>query len=127
MLHRSTSVPVWSPLHWLPLRRASLRGPVATLLRYVAIAIVLTAIGCAYLWQVNVLSNLHDDTLRLERLTARQEQENVVLAAQLAQWNSPAYIAKRSAEEGYVFADAHIVQVAESAISSAHIDSGSSH
>lgn len=127
MLHRPTSVPIWSPLHWLPLRRGVLRGPVATLLRYVAIAVILTVIGCAYLWQVNALSNLHDDTLRLQRLTARQEQENVILAAQLAQWNSPAYIAKRSAEEGYVEAPANIIQVAESASSSAYIASGTSH
>lgn len=125
MLHRPSSVPIWSPLHWLPLRRGILRGPVATLLRYVAIAVVLTVIGCAYLWQVNALSTLHDNTIQLQLMTARQEEENVILAAQLAQWNSPAYIAKRSAEEGYVEAPAHIIQVAESAITSAGIASGS--
>lgn len=108
-------------------RRGILSGPVATLFRYVAVVLVLTAIGCAYLWQVNALSTLHEDTAELQIITARQEEENVILAAQLAQWNSPAYVAKRSAEEGYVVAPAHIIQVAEGAISSARIDRGSSH
>ena len=57
MLHRSTSAPVWSPARWVNQRRGLLTGPTSNLLRYVMLAAILTAIGCAYLWQVNSLSD----------------------------------------------------------------------
>jgi hypothetical protein len=104
MLDRPTSAPVWSPVRWLTDRLGALTGPFSGLLRYVLIAAVLTAIGCLYLWQVNDLSTLHEKTLKLQSEARVLEQENVGLAQQLAQWNSPAYVEKRSAELGYAAA-----------------------
>ena len=110
MLNRSTSAPVWSPWRWLTGHLGALTGPYSGLLRYVLIAAVLSAIGCLYLWQVNDLSTLHEKTLKLEWQAGALEQQNVVLAEQLAQWNSPAYVDKRSAEQGYVAAPKRTIQ-----------------
>jgi predicted PurR-regulated permease PerM len=104
MLHRPTSAPVWSPLRWLGDRRAALTGPISGLLRYVIIAALLTAIGIVYLWQVNSLSNTYEATLKLEQRARDLEQQNWLLAEQLAQWSSPAYVDRLSAEQGYVAA-----------------------
>lgn len=104
MLHRPTSAPVWSPLRWLGERRAALAGPLSGLLRYVIIAALLTAVGIAYLWQVNSLSNTYEATLKLESQARDLEQQNWLLAEQLAQWSSPAYVDRLSAEQGYVAA-----------------------
>ncbi|MCU0508208.1 MAG: hypothetical protein MUC34_07385 [Anaerolineae bacterium] len=102
MLHRPTSAPIWSPLRWLGDRRAALAGPLSGLLRYVIIAALLTAIGCVYLWQVNSLSNTYDATLKLEAQARDLEQQNWLLAEQLARWSSPAYVDRLSVEQGYV-------------------------
>ena len=104
MLHRPTSAPVWSPLRWLGERRAILAGPLSGLLRYVIIAALLTAIGIVYLWQVNSLSNTYEATLKLETQAHDLEQQNWLLAEQVAQWSSPAYVDRLSAEQGYVAA-----------------------
>ena len=109
MLHRPTAAPVWTPARWLHQRREALAGPTSNLLRYVMIAAILTAIGCAYLWQVNSLSDIYDKTLGLQADASELEKQNVVLAEQLAQWNSPAYVGKRSTEEGYVVASPHAI------------------
>jgi hypothetical protein len=102
MLHRPTSAPIWSPLRWLGDRRTALAGPLSGLLRYVIIAALLTAIGCVYLWQVNSLSNTYDATLKLEAQARDLEQQNWLLAEQLARWSSPAYVDRLSVEQGYV-------------------------
>ncbi len=109
MLDRPTSTPVWSPVRSLTDRLGALTGPFSGLLRYVLIAAVLTAIGCLYLWQVNNLSTLHEETLKLQGQAKVLEQQNVGLAEQLAQWNSPAYVDKRSAELGYVAAPKRVI------------------
>jgi hypothetical protein len=83
-------------------RRAALAGPLSGLLRYVIIAALLTAIGCAYLWQVNSLSNTYDATLKLEAQARDLEQQNWLLAEQLARWSSPAYVDRLTVEQGYV-------------------------
>ncbi len=109
MLDRPTSTPVWSPMRWLTDRLGALTGPFSGLLRYVLIAAVLTAIGCLYLWQVNDLSTLHQKTIELQGQSKILEQQNVGLAEQLAQWNSPAYVDKRSTEQGYVAAPKRMI------------------
>lgn len=103
MLHRPTSAPAWSPLRWLGGRRA-LTGPTSGLLRYVIIAALLTAIGCVYLWQVNSLTNLYEATRDLQADARQLEQDNWLLAEQLARWSSPSYVDRRSSEQGYVLA-----------------------
>jgi hypothetical protein len=93
---------VWSPLKWLGGRRIALSGPTSGLLGYVLIAALLTAIGCVYLWQVNSLTNLYESTLDLQADARKLEQDNWILAEQLAQWSSPAHVDRRSTEQGYV-------------------------
>ncbi len=102
MLHRPTTAPAWSPARRLAERLGALAGPSSGLLRYVLIAALLAAIGCLYLWQVNDLSTLHEKTVELQWQARTLEQQNVVLAEQLAQWSSPAYVDRHSAEQGYV-------------------------
>jgi hypothetical protein len=104
MLHRPTSAPIWNPLRWLGERRAALAGPLPALLRYVIIAALLTAIGIAYLWQVNNLSTTYEATLKLDEQAADLEQQNWLLAEQLARWSSPSHVDRLSAEQGYVAA-----------------------
>ncbi len=104
MLHRPTAAPVLSPGRWFNDRLRTFSGPYSGLLRYVLIAAVLTAVFSLYLWQVNDLSTLHDNTLALQDKAHVLEQQNVVLAEQLAQWNSPTYVDQLSSQQGYVLA-----------------------
>jgi hypothetical protein len=104
MLERTTSAPVWSPVRRVSHRLWALTGLSSGLLRYVLIAAVLCGIACVYLWQVNDLSSLHEDTLELQYQASVLEEKNVILAEQLAKWNSPAYVDKLSVEAGYVVA-----------------------
>lgn len=104
MLHRLTSSPVWSPLRWLGGRRVALTGPMSSLLRYVLLAALLTAIGCVYLWQVNGLRAMYEATANLQVEARNLEQDNVLLAEQLARWSSPAYVDRLSTEQGYALA-----------------------
>lgn len=104
MLHRPISAPVWAPAQWLRQRGRALTASTSNLLRYVLVAAILTAIGCAYLWQVNRLSGIYDKTVALQDEAHQLEIQNVMLIEQLAQWNSPDYVQKRSTEEGYVAA-----------------------
>jgi hypothetical protein len=104
MLNRTTTAPVWSPVRRASHRLWALTGLSSGLLRYVLIAAVLTAIGCIYLWQVNDLSTLHENTAELQHKATVLEEKNVILAEQLAKWNSPAYVDKLSSEAGYVVA-----------------------
>lgn len=116
MLHRPTSAPIWSPLRWLGERRAALAGPLSGLLRYVIIAALLTAVGIAYLWQVNSLSNTYEATRTLEKQARDLEQQNWLLAEQLARWSSPSYVDRLSAEQGYVAAS--VITLSEPMIAS---------
>ena len=75
MLDRSTSAPAWSPVRRVTHRLWALTGLSSGLLRYVLIAAVLTAIGCVYLWQVNDLSTLHENTLESAGRGARPRTE----------------------------------------------------
>jgi hypothetical protein len=119
MLQRPSSPSIWSPSRWLNERRGLLTGPISSLLRYVLIAAFLTAIGCVYLWQVNSVSTIYDKTILLQAEAARQEVVNVMLAEQLAQWSSPAYVDRRSTEEGYVQAPSRVIQAPIVGVSSA--------
>jgi len=87
-----------------------LTSPTSNLLRYVLAAAILTAIGCAYLWQVNSLSDIHDKTVVLQREARQLETQNVTLAEQLAQWSTPAHVERRSADEGYVVASPRAIR-----------------
>lgn len=109
MLHRPTSAPAWSPARRVSIHLGALTGPASGLLRFVLITAILAAIGCLYLWQVNDLSTLHDNTEKLHRQAGFLEQQNVVLAEQLARWNAPAYVEELSTQQGYVFAPKRLI------------------
>jgi hypothetical protein len=119
MLHHPTSVQAWSPVRWLTGGRGLLTGPTSNLLRYLAIAAVLCAIGCTYLWQVNSLSTTYDQTIALQSEAYQLEAENVVLAEQFAQWSAPAYVDKRSREDGFVQAPSRTIPAPAVAVSEA--------
>jgi hypothetical protein len=117
MLHRPTSVPIWSPSRRSNDRRGLLTGPTSNLLRYLVIAAILTAIGCAYLWQVNSLSTIYDHTRDLQGEAYRLEADNVVLAEQLAQWSTPAYVDSQSTDDGFVAATSRTIPMLDVAVS----------
>jgi predicted PurR-regulated permease PerM len=95
MLNRAVSSPTWAPSRWAEWRRGLSTRQAAILLRYVLVVAVLCAAGCLYLWQVNTISILSNETMKLERQARDKEAANVLLMQQLAQWESPAYIDQR--------------------------------
>ena len=95
MLNRAVSAPTWTPSRWTNWRRTLSRKDTARLLRYVLAVVVLCLIGCLYLWQVNDIKNISNDTIQLRVETSALEATNVSLMRQLAQWQSPAYIEQR--------------------------------
>lgn len=101
MLQRTTSG-LYSPSRWTNWRRGLLSGPTSLLLKYVAIAAIVTAIGCLYIWQTNNLRQIYRATSRLSVERIGLEQTNVNLVNQLAQWNTPRYVDERGEVEGYV-------------------------
>ncbi len=102
MLNRITSTSTWPHGRTAGWRRDLWAGANSTLARYLLVLAAICALGCAYLWQANDLSELQQKTVKLEFKAAGLEKENVRLAEQTAHWNAPAYIEKRMREEGYV-------------------------
>ena len=113
MLQRATSglysPSRWTPGRWSNWRRGLVAGPTSVLLRYVAIAALLTAVGCLYLWQTNSLRQIQVATAALRSERAELEQANVNLVNQLALWNTPAYVEARSKAAGYVTTQSQLV------------------
>ena len=105
MLNRAVSSPVLTPSRWITWRRTLSRKDTAILLRYVLVVAMLCAIGCLYLWQVNDIKNISDETIWLQKRSGRMEAENVSLMLQLARWQSPAHIDRRGRELGFVPSD----------------------
>jgi hypothetical protein len=56
---------------------------------------VLCAAGCLYIWQINTISIISNNMMKLERQARDKEAANALLMQQLAQWESPAYIDQR--------------------------------
>jgi len=98
MLNRAVSTPSWTPNRWTNWRRALSRKETSILFRYLLVVSVLCALGCVYIWQVNTISNISNDTLALESQAESLEAGNVILMQQLALWESPSYIAQRVRE-----------------------------
>ena len=55
----------------------------------------IAAIGVGYVWQKNQIYRLGDEKLKRERILTAAEKRNTMLAAQLAQLKSPAYLESR--------------------------------
>lgn len=100
MLNRAMSSPTWTPSRWTNWRRTLSRKDTASLLRYVLVVAVLCLVGCLYLWQVNDIKNISNDTVDLRVEASALEAVNVSLMQQLAQWQSPAYIEQRGGALG---------------------------
>ena len=58
MLNRTVSSPTWTPNRWTDLRGGLSDRQAAMVRRYVLMVVILSALGCVYLWQVNVITDL---------------------------------------------------------------------
>ena len=94
MLNRAISSPTWAP------SRLS-AGQAALVRRYVLIVIILSALGCIYLWQVNVITDLRQRTAVIRAETVDVEGANSVLMQQLARWESPSRIEQAANAAGW--------------------------
>ncbi len=99
MLNRTT---VSTPLAWGALRKRLLAGPNAWLSQLVLIAVMVSLLACAYLWQSNAISDIEGDTVVTLQKTAKLERSNTDLMLQLARWNHPAHIEQEARKQGMV-------------------------
>jgi hypothetical protein len=76
--------------------------------RYVFLVVVLSALGCLYLWQINVITDLRQQTKKLRVQAESLEGGNASLMEQLTRWESPAYIEQQALSAGWRPADAPI-------------------
>jgi hypothetical protein len=105
MLNRAISSPTWAP------SRLS-AGNAALVRRYVLMVIILSTLGCVYLWQVNVITDLRQQTRLMLGQTVELEGANAPLMQQLAQWESPSHIDQAANAAGWQRAETPIyVQV----------------
>ena len=102
MLNRTSLTTPGMRLNWGALLRGVLAGPNAWLMQLTLIAVVVSLLACAYLWQSSALRDIQKDTRQTERMLTTLEHENVSLMLQLAKWNAPAYIEERARKEGMV-------------------------
>ncbi len=58
MLNRAISSPTWAPSRWADWRRGLSDSQAAMVRRYVLMVVVLSALGCIYLWQLNAITDL---------------------------------------------------------------------
>jgi hypothetical protein len=115
MLNRAISSPAWTPSRWTDWRRGLSDRQAAMVRRYVLLVIFLSALGCVYLWQVNVITDLRQKTGKMRDQTEEIEGTNAVLMQQLAQWASPSRIDQAARAAGWQRVDAPMyVQVPSS-------------
>jgi hypothetical protein len=104
---RTASSGALAPGRWSDWRTISTRQA-AMVRRYVFLVIVLSALGCLYLWQINVITDLRQQTKALQAKAESIEGANAALMEQLARWESPAYIEQQALAAGWRPADAPI-------------------
>jgi cell division protein FtsL len=102
MLNRTSLTTPGMRLNWGALLRGVLAGPNAWLMQLTLIAVVVSLLACAYLWQSSALRDIQKDTRQTERMLTTLERENVSLMLQVAKWNAPAYIEEKARREGMV-------------------------
>jgi len=105
MLNQTVSSPTWTPN-----RRTDWRGGLsdrqaAMVRRYVLLVVILSALGCIYLWQVNVITHLRQETWKMHLRTVEIEGSNAVLMEKLARWESPSRIEQAASAAGWLRAD----------------------
>ena len=101
MLNRNISSPTWTPNRWTDLRGGLSDRQAARVRRYVLMVVILSALGCIYLWQVNVITDLRQKTWRMHAKTVEVEGANSVLMLQLARWESPSRIEQAASAAGW--------------------------
>jgi hypothetical protein len=101
MLNRTISSPTWTPSRWTDLRGGLSDRQAAMVRRYVLMVIILSALGCIYLWQVNVITDLRQRTWIMRDQTVEIEGTNAVLMQQLARWESPSRIEQAASAAGW--------------------------
>jgi hypothetical protein len=106
MLNRTVSSPTWTPNRWTDLRGGLSDRQAAMVRRYVLMVVILSALGCIYLWQVNVITDLRQRTAAMRAQTVEVEAANSVLMQQLARWESPSRIEQAAAAAGWRRVDA---------------------
>jgi hypothetical protein len=101
MLNRTISSPTWTPNRWTDLRGGLSDRQAALVRRYVLMVVILSALGCIYLWQVNVITDLRQRTWKMRAQTIEVEGANSVLMQQLARWESPSRIEQAASAAGW--------------------------
>jgi cell division protein FtsL len=102
MLNRTSLTTPGMRLNWGALLRGVLAGPNAWLMQLTLIAVVVSLLACAYLWQSSALRDIQKDTRQTDEKLMDLERENVALMLQVTQWNAPAYIEEKARREGMV-------------------------
>ena len=105
---RTASSETLAPSRWSDWRSSLSARQAAMVRRYVFLVVVLSALGCLYLWQVNMITDLRVQTKELREQAEGIEGGNADLMQQLAQWESPAYIEQQALAAGWRPADAPI-------------------
>ena len=105
MLNRAVSSPTWTPSRWTDLRGGLSDRQAALVRRYVLLVVILSALGCVYLWQVNVITHFRQETWKMHAETVEIEGSNAVLMEQLARWESPSRIEQAASAAGWRRAD----------------------
>ncbi len=103
---RTTTSGTLAPSRWADRRSSLFARQAAMARRYVFLVVILSALGCLYLWQVNMITDLRVQTQDLREQAKGIEGGNADLMQQLAQWESPAYIEQQALAAGWRPADA---------------------
>ena len=106
MQNRAISSPTWTANRRSDWRRGLSDRQAAMVRRYVLMVVILSALGCIYLWQVNVITDLRQKTWRMRAQTVEVEAANSVLMQQLARWQSPSRIEQAATAAGWRRVDA---------------------
>jgi hypothetical protein len=101
MLNRAISSPTRTSSRWTDLRGGLSDRQAALVRRYVLMVVILSTLGCIYLWQVNVITDLRQRTWMMRAQTVEVEGENSVLMQQLARWESPSRIEQAASAAGW--------------------------
>lgn len=101
MLNRTVSTQTWTPNRWTDLRGGLSDRQAARVRRYVLMVVILSALGCIYLWQVNAITDLRQRTWRMRAQTVEVEGANSVLMQKLARWESPSRIEQAASAAGW--------------------------
>jgi hypothetical protein len=105
MLNQTVSSPTWTPSRRTDWRSGLSDRQAALVRRYVLLVVILCALGCIYLWQVNVITHLRQETWKMHVRTVEVEGSNAVLMEQLARWESPSRIEQAASAAGWRRAD----------------------